>query len=333
MDKLDIPTPIRFFAVVGALLALALGLPSGALAQSYPSRPVRIVIPFPPGGGIDVLVRAVSERLAARWGQAVIVDNRPGAGSLIGAEAVAHAAPDGYTLMATVNQTFTANRFLYKSLPYDPDRSFAPITLMLQSDHFLLAHPAVPAKNLRELVALAAKPEAKLNYGSFGSGSQPQLVYEGLNQKEKLQLVHIPYKGIAPLLQALTGGEVQLTTGSAGVAGPLLKAGRIKALAIAGKRRSPQFPDVPTTAEQGQPQLLASIWYGLFAPAGTPSDIVERIGSDVREILSQPAFAEQHARSKGLDVVGSTAQEVTATIRDETQAVGALIRAAGVQPE
>ena len=135
------------------------------------------------------------------------------------------------------------------------------------------------------------------------------------------------------MLQALTAGEVELATGSAGVAGPLLKAGKIKALAIAGKRRSPQFPDVPTTAEQGQPELLASIWYGLFAPAGTPADIVERIGSDVRAILSQPAFAQRHARDKGLDVVAGTSQEVTATIRDETKSVGALIRAAGVQPE
>jgi tripartite-type tricarboxylate transporter receptor subunit TctC len=325
--------PMRLFAALGATLALMLGLTTSALAQSYPSRPVRIVIPFPPGGGIDVLVRAVAEQLSARWSQPVIVDNRSGAGSLIGAQAVANASADGYTLMATVNQTFTANRFLYKSLPYDPDRSFTPITLMVQSDHFLLAHPALPAKDLRELVTLARKPQAKLNYGSFGSGSQPQLVYEGLNQQEQLQLVHIPYKGIAPLLQALTAGEVQLATGSAGVAGPLLKAGRIRALAIAGKRRSPQFPDVPTTAEQGHPELLASIWYGLFAPAGTPAEIVERIGSDVRAILAQPAFAQQHARAKGLDVVASTSQEVASTIRDETKSVGALIRAAGVQPE
>jgi tripartite-type tricarboxylate transporter receptor subunit TctC len=178
MRSIWVPEAARVFASLGAVIVLALGLGTSALAQSYPSKPVRIVIPFTPGGGIDVLVRAVADELGARWKQTVIVDNKAGAGSLIGAEAVAHAPADGYTLMATVNQTFTANRFLYKSLPYDPDRSFVPITLMVQSDHFLLAHPAVVAKDLRELVALARKQD-KMNYGSFGSGSQPQLVYEG----------------------------------------------------------------------------------------------------------------------------------------------------------
>ncbi len=317
-----------------ALLCLAWTAPVQAQTQAtFPSRPVHIVVPFPPGGGIDVLVRAVAVELSARWGQPVVVENKGGAGSLIGAEAVARAAPDGYTLMATVNQTFTANRFLYKSLPYDPDRSFAPITLMVQSDHFLLAKSALPAKDLRELVALAKPEQARLNYGSFGSGSQPHLVFETLDQQEKLRIAHIPYRGIAPLLTALSAGEVDLATGSAGVAGPLLRAGKIKALAVAGKRRSPQFPDVPTTAEQGYPDLIASIWYGLFAPAGTPPEVINRIGADVRAVLLQPVFAEQQAKAKGLDVVNSTPQELATTIRDETKTVGAMIRSAGVVPE
>lgn len=316
-----------------ALALLCLGWTGHARAQPYPSRPVHIVVPFPAGGGIDVLVRAVCAELSTRWAQPVIVDNKSGAGSLIGAEAVARAAPDGYTLMATVNQTFTANRFLYKSLPYDPDRSFVPITLMVQSDHFILAKAALPAKTLRELVALARAEQPGLNYGSFGNGSQPHLVFETLNQQERLRITHIPYRGIAPLLTALAAGEVDLTTGSAGVAGPLLKAGKVKALAIAGKKRSPQFPDVPTTAELGYPDIQASIWYGLFAPAGTPAGVVSRIAADVRAVLAQPAFAESQARAKGLDVINSTPLELAATIREETKSVGAMIRSAGVLPE
>jgi tripartite-type tricarboxylate transporter receptor subunit TctC len=306
---------------------------AGAFAQQYPVHPIRVVVPFPQGGGIDVLVRALAGELTAKWGQPVIIDNRAGAGGNIGVEAVAKATPDGYTLLATVNQTFTSNRFLYKTLSYDPDRSFVPVTLMVQSDHFLLAHPSVPARDMRELVALAKRQPGKLTYGSFGNGSQPQLVYETLNKREGLDLLHVPYKGIAPLMLAVTAGEVNLATGSAGVAGELIRAGRVKALAIAGKRRAAQFPDVPTTAEAGFPQVQASIWYGLFAPAGTPSAIVEKVGDDVRALLRTPAFADKQATARGLDVVASTSHELAAAIKEETATVGEMIRAADVKAE
>lgn len=314
-------------------LFLSLGVAAGAPAQQFPARVVRVIVPFPPGGGIDVLVRAMAVDLTAKWGQPVIIENRAGAGSNIGAEAVAKAAPDGHTLLATVNQTFTSNRYLYKALPYDPERSFVPVTLMVQSDHFLLAHPSFAAKDLRELVALAKRQPGKLNYGSFGQGSQPHLAFETLNKREGLDLQHVPYKGIAPLLTAVTAGEVPLATGSAGVAGELLRAGRLKALAIAGKRRAGQFPDVPTTAEQGYPYLIASIWYGLFAPAGTPATVVEKIGSDARAILKTPAFAQKQVTARGLDVVASSSQELAAVIKEESANVGEMIRAAGVKPE
>ena len=316
-----------------AAALLALGVAASAAAQTFPARVVRVIVPFPPGGGIDILLRTLAPELTTKWGQPVIVENRAGAGSNIGAEAVAKSAPDGHTLLATVNQTFTSNRFLYKSLPYDPERSFAPITLILQSDHFLLAHPSLPAKDVRELVALAKRQPGKLNYGSFGNGSQPHLIYETLNKREGLDLLHVPYKGISPNITALIAGEVQLATGSAAVASELLKSGRVKALAIAGKRRAGQFPNVPTTAEEGYPYLLASIWYGLFAPAGTPPAIVEKIGNDVRAILKTPAFTEKHITGRGLDLVASSAGELAATIKEETATVGEMIRAAGVQPE
>jgi tripartite-type tricarboxylate transporter receptor subunit TctC len=323
-------------AFCAAMAALGLALLAGtapAAAQGFPSKPVRIVVPFPPGGGVDVLIRAVGAELSARWGQPVVIDNRAGAGGLIGAQAVANAAPDGYTLLATINQTITSNRFLYKSLPYHPDRSFAPVSLMVTSDQFLIANPALPAKDLRGLVALARSGRPPLAYGSFGSGSQPHLLYELLKTQEKLDITHIPYKGIAPAMTAVVGGEVQLSTGSAGVAGELLRAGKLKALAVAGKQRSAQFPEVPTTAEQGWPAMLAPTWYALLAPAGTPPAVVDQIAAAVHAVLTQPAFAERNARSKGLDVIAGGPAELAAAIREDVALTGAMAATARVQPE
>jgi tripartite-type tricarboxylate transporter receptor subunit TctC len=316
-----------------AVATLALGAMASAQAQQYPARTVKFIVPFPPGGGVDIVIRAVAAELTERWKQPVIVENKPGVGSIVGAEAVAKSPADGYTLLATVNQTITANRFLFKSLPYDPDKSFAPVTIMVRSDQMILAKAALPVKDLRELVALARREPGKLNYGSYGNGSQPQLAFELLNNREKLEIVHIPYKGIAPLLTALSAGEVDLATGSANVAMGLIKGGRVKPLAAAGKERLPQFPDLPTAAEQGFPWLNVSIWYGLFAPAGTPAQVVAKISEDVRAVLRTPAFAERHATSKGLEVVASSPQDVGAVVRDEVAVLAEMVRAARIDPE
>ena len=316
--------------VAGMLLA---GLATTALTQTFPARPVRVVNPFPAGGGIDVVVRALGAELAAKWGQPVIVENRPGAGGNIGAEMVARAPADGYTLLASINQAFSANRYLYKSLGYDPDKSFAPITLMVRNDQFFLAHPGLRAKDLRELVDLARREPGKLNYGSFGIGSQPHLAFSLINRKQGIDLLHIPYKGIAPLMSAVTAGEVMLATGTVGVAGELMKAGKLKGLAIAGQQRSRLFPNVPTTGEQGFPELQVSIWFGLFAPAGTPQPLLDRIGDEARAILKSPAFIERHLAARGYDVLASSATELAAAIREESAAVVEMIRAAGVVPE
>ena len=317
--------------VAGALVVL--GLFTTALAQTFPARPVRIVNPFPAGGGIDAVVRALGVELNAKWGQPVVVENRAGAGGNIGAEAVARSAADGYTLLASVNQAFSANRFLYRNLGYDPDKSFAPITLMVQNDQFFLAHPSLRARDLREAIELARREPGTLSYGSFGIGSQPHLAFSLINRRQGTDLLHVPYKGIAPLMSAVTAGEVMLATGTSGVAGELMKAGKLKGLAIAGKQRSRLFPAVPTTAELGYPELQVSIWFGLFAPAGTPQAIVDRIGDDVRAILKSPAFIERHLAARGYDVVASSAAELAAAIREETAAVAEMIKAAGVVPE
>lgn len=319
--------------LVCALALLGGGSTAVHAQQDYPSRPVRIIVPFPAGGGVDVLIRSVAAELSKRWGQAVVIDNRGGAGSLIGAEAVARSAPDGYTLMATINQTLTSNRFLYKSLPYDPDKSFAPVALMTTSDQFLIANPSVPAKDLRELVAAVRAKPGTLAYGSFGNGSQPHLVYELLKAKASLDITHVPYKGVAPVMTGLVGGEIQLATGSASVAGELLKAGKIKPLAVAGAKRSTLFPDVPTTAEQGYPQLRAAVWYALVAPAGTPEAVIERIAADVKAILGEPEFARKNATARGLEVNAGGPAELRQAIRDDVAVTREMVQAAGVKPE
>lgn len=317
--------------LIAALLALAGAGNAGA--QQYPSKPVRVVVPFAPGGGVDILIRAVAAELSSRWRQPVVIDNKAGAGTLIGADAVARAQPDGHTLLATIDPTVVANRFLYRSLPYDPDKSLVPVSLMVKSDQYLLANVALPANDLRELVAYAKRDKGKLSFGSYALGSQPHLVYEMLNRREKLDLLHVPYKGVAPVLTAVMSGEIQLTSASAGSAAGLMKDGRLKVLACAGKTRSSQFPGVPTVGEQGYPYLQATVWYALFAPAGTPAAITERISADVKAVLTDPSFAEKHATPKGLDVVASTPNELAERIREDVVSVGEMVRAAGVKPE
>ena len=334
MSTRNIPEVVRRVGAVVALgLVMAWTSTTWAQAPTWPSKPVKVIVPFAPGGGVDILTRALAIRLQQRWGQPIVVDNRAGAGSVIGADMVAKSPPDGYTLLATVNQTMVANRFLYKNLPYDPDKSFDPITLLVVSDQLLIAHVGLPVNNLKDLVALARKEPGKLTYGSFGVGSQPHLLYETIKVREGIDLLHVPYKGITPNLAALAAGEVVLGTGSAAVAAPLIAAGKIKPITVAGPHPIAQFPKVPTSVEQGFPYVQTSIWYALFAPAGTPVNVLERIRADVRDILTEPAFAEANAVSKGLTVVASDRAQLAKTIREESQLAGEQIKAAKVQPE
>jgi len=319
--------------LLAAAVAGPLAAPAMAQAQDYPSDLVRIIVPFPPGGGVDIMARAVAAELGRKWNQKIIVENKAGAGSIIGAQQVARSKPDGLTLMATVNPTLVSNRFLYKNLAYDPARDFAPITLMVQSDQMIVGNAGLPFDDLPGLIAAAKKEPKSLNYGSFAMGSQPHLTFELLKQRESIDLLHVPYNGVAPLMTALGGGTVHLTTVSVNVATPLIQAGKIKPIAVAGRQRVPQFPDVKTTAETGQPYLLTSIWYGLFAPAGTPADVVGKIQRDVKEVLSKPEFAESHATSKGLRVVASTPQELARTIQEESDLVAGIVKAAGIEPQ
>lgn len=308
-------------------------LATAVQAEAWPAKPIRIVVPFAPGGGIDILCRALSEELTRRWKQPIIVDNKAGAASIIGADAVAKAPPDGYTLLATVNQTLVGNRFLHKTLPYDPDKSFTPISMMVMSDQMILANPMVAASSLKELVALAKKDPAALTYGSFGNGSQPHLLFETIKAREGIDILHVPYKGIAPALAAVVAGEVSLGLASVAVAGPLIAGGKIKPIAVTGPNRLQQYPKVSTAVETGFPYAQTSIWYALFAPTGTPPAIVNRIANDVRAILNDPRFAESQITSKGLTAVAGDGKHLIRAIKDETEVVRGQIKAANVQPE
>jgi tripartite-type tricarboxylate transporter receptor subunit TctC len=304
-----------------------------AHAEPFPNKPITIIVPFAPGGGIDVLVRTIAPKLTERWKQPVIIENKGGAGSNIGTGQVAKAPPDGYTLLATVNQTMVGNRYLYKKLPYDPDRSFEPITMMVKADQLIVANVQLPANTLKEVVELARKKPGTINYGSFGNGSQPHLLFSVINDREKIDLTHIPYSGITPNLTALAAGDVQLGAASAGVIAPLVEAGKIKPIATAGDTRTAQYPKVSTTTEQGFPYAKVSIWYGLFAPAGTPPEIVAQIRTAFHDVLADPQFVAQNVTARGLNVVAGDGKQLRDAIAAESQVTGAMIKAAGVVPE
>src|SRR4051794_29095556 len=317
-------------------LALALLLACVAVAaqaQTWPSKPVRIVVAYPPGGGIDVMGRQLAEKLTGMWGQPVVVENKPGANTIVATEAVAKSPADGYTVLLTTDATFSINPHLYAKLPFDTQRDFIPVTMLVLLQQLLGAHPKLPADTLQELIALAKKSPGTINYASYGSGSQPHLSREMLKYKAGIELVHVPYKGISLAVPAVMAGEVQLTfAGIATSMGPL-KSGRIKALAIGGARRSPLLPQVPTFAELGFPEVETHAWFGLFLPAGSPQEAVERVYRDTRKILEEPEFRQKQLVDKGYDVVASSPQEFAAYIRIDSANRARAVKISGAKAE
>src|ERR687891_2333102 len=255
------------------LLSLLLCLSCFA-ADAWPGKPVRIVVAYPPGGGIDVLARQLAGKLGPGWGQPVVVENKPGANTIVAADAVAKSPADGHTVLMTTDATFSINPHLYAKLPYDAQRDFTPVTMLVLLQQLLVAHPSLPANTVAELIAAAKAKPGSINYASYGSGSQPHLSGEMLKNKAGIDLVHVPYKGISLAVPAVMAGEVQLTFAGIATSMPQLKAGRIKALAIGGASRSPLLPQVPTFAELGFPEVETHAWFGLFLPAGSPREAV-----------------------------------------------------------
>lgn len=316
-----------------ALLSLLFALPVAALAQSWPSKPLRIVVAYPPGGGIDVMGRQIAERLTAAWGQPVVVENKPGANTIVATDAVAKSAPDGYTALMTTDATFSINPHLYAKLPFDPQRDFAPVTMLVLLQQLLVAHPATPFNDLKGLIEAAKAKPGSINYASYGSGSQPHLAGEMLKNKAGIDLVHVPYKGISLAVPAVMAGEVQLTFAGIATSTAPLKAGRIKALAIGGDRRSPLFPQVPTFAELGYPEVETHAWFGLFLPAGSPREAVTRIYQDVRRILEDPEFRQKQLIDRGYEVVASAPDAFAAYIRKDSESRARAVRISGAKAE
>src|SRR5438270_12799957 len=305
----------------------------GAHAQSWPGKPVRIVVAYPPGGGIDVLGRQLAEKLTGMWGQPVIVENKPGANTILATETVAKSAPDGTTVLLTTDATFSINPHLYARLPFDTQRDFIPVTMLVLLQQLLVAHPSLPANSLQELIRLAKDKPGSINYASYGSGSQPHLSGEMLKYQAGIDLVHVPYKGISLAVPAVIAGEVQLTFAGIASSMPQLRSGRIKALAIGGAKRSPLLPEVPTFAELGYPEVETHAWFGLFVPAGSPREAVERIYQDTRKIIEEPEFRQKQLIDKGYDVVGSSPEEFTAYINKDSAARERAVRISGAKAE
>ena len=310
-----------------AAVALVLSLP--AAADDYPSKPIRLVAPFAPGGPSDLLARLMAAKLTERLGQPVVVENRPGAGGSIGAAAVAKAAPDGYTLVL-VSSSFSVNATLYPDLPYDTLKDFAPITLLTSAPFLLVVNAHVPAKSLRELIALAKKEPGKLNYGSGGAGSGPHIVGELFKSAAGLDIVHVPYKGTGPLKSALIAGDVQLAFGNIFAVYPAVQSGQLRAIAVTGAKRSSALPDVPTMKEAGLPEFEADGVHGLLAPAGTPAAIIEKLNRESVAVLRSPEVTK-HLASEGAEPIGNTPQEYADYLKKDVEKWGRVIRGRGIR--
>lgn len=300
-----------------------------AAAIEYPTKPVRLVVVYPPGGGIDILARVIGPQLTEAWGVSIVVDNRPGAGTTIGAATAAKAAPDGYTLLMT-DVSFAITPSLYANLPYDPQKSFSPISLLNLVTDVLVVHPSLPVTSVKELVSYAKANPGKILYASAGNGTLNHLAPEMLKAMAGIDLVHVPYKGALAALADVISGREQLYIGALVSTVPHIKSGRLRALAITGKKRSAMLPDLPTVAESGLPDYDVSAWYGLLAPAGTPRGVLDKINSQVRKAIQSKEVQLQLAQ-QGAEPVGGTPEEFKTFLATEIRKWAAAVKIAGAK--
>jgi tripartite-type tricarboxylate transporter receptor subunit TctC len=322
---------IHHSALVLLCAALMAAL-SPALAQQYPSRPVRFVVPFAPGGSTDTLARTIGVKLADALGQQVVVDNRPGANGDIGMMIVAKAPPDGHTILLGYIANLAIAPSLYAKLPFDPVKDYAHVTQIATSPNVLTAHPSVPAKGLQELIALAKAKPGAVNFASTGVASVGHLTGELLNNLAGMKMTHVPYKGGGQAIIDLLGGHVQVMFSGFSAAMPHIKSGKIRALAVTGVKRSPALADVPTIAEQGFPGVEATAWYGVLAPAGTPKPVVTRLHDETVRILKLPDVS-QRLDALGFEIVGSTPEQFGAYIKSEIRKWEKVVKASGAKPD
>ena len=323
----------RLFVRWGLFFCALLALPHAGNAQSYPDRPVRIVVPYPAGGGVDSFARAFADRLTKKWNQPVVIENKPGAGTMIGGEMVARAAPDGYTLLLTSDTSITSNPFLYKKQLLDPMKDLAPITQLVDLNQILVVHPSIEAKTLDELVEFSKRNPDKLNYGSYGKGSQPNLVFEMLKAKTGAKIMHIPFRGVAPAITGTLSNEVQMTLSGVSTASKFVNDGKMKFIVTGGRQLLAALTNVPTLAEVGLSDAEPRSWYGLFAPAKTSADIVTRIQQDFVAVLGDAEFKARYVDAAGYSVVGNNPAEFAGFIRGDLVYKKRLIETAGIEPE
>jgi tripartite-type tricarboxylate transporter receptor subunit TctC len=311
--------------------ALTVLAAAGAAAQSYPSKPVRVIVPFPAGGGIDSVSRALTPKLTEYLGHAFVVDNRSGASGTIGTEAVAKAPPDGYTLLATFS-SHTQNASLYSKLGYDTVRDFAPITQIATVANILVVNPAMPVKTVKELIALAKKRPGEILYASIGNGTPSHLSAELFDNMAGIKMTHVPYKGAAPSIISLLSGETQLTFTTVLVALPHVKSGRFRALGVASLKRAAVMPEVPTINEAGVRGYESNAWYGLFAPAKTPASIVEQLHRETVRALQSPDLRDG-LKNQGAEPVGNTGEQFNTIIKDEIEKWRKLVQTLGLKAD
>ncbi len=321
-------------ALLAAALILGCSLAGAsqlhAQGQAYPNRPIKVIVPFPPGGPTDGMARIVSDRLGAILGQSIVVENRGGgAGGSVGAKTVAAAEPDGYTILITPGGSLTTGPAVHKNLGYEPLKAFAPIARIMTTPQFMCVHPSLPVKTLRELVAYAKANPGKITYGSQGFGTGTHLLAELLKLEAGINMVHVPYRGTAPMLAAFIAGEIQMATDPSTTVLPHLQSGSLRALAVVTSARSPKMPDVPTSAEAGYPMLNSPFWLGVVAPAGTPADIVDKLNAAFRESLKDPA-ARARLDTLGAVIDVSTPQAFRTMIAEEMAKWTAVAKAANI---
>jgi tripartite-type tricarboxylate transporter receptor subunit TctC len=318
-----------FAAVLGALIWVLPG--AAADAQQYPARPIRLVVPFAPGGALDVVGRIVGHRLSEALGQPMVVDNRGGAGGTIGADIVAKAPPDGHTLLVA-SMGLAVNAVLYPKLPYDTLKDLAPVTMLGEQPNIVVVHPSLPVKSVGELLAMARAKPGQISYGTGGIGSTSHLVTVLFLLAAKIDMLHVPYKGLGPAIAALLGAQVQLAVSNVSTALPHVKAGKLRLLAVTTSKRFPLLPEAPTMAEAGVPGAESSGWYGLLVTAGTPRPVVSRLHAKTTKILNSAALKEQFG-TQGLEPIPTSPETFAKLLRADIEKWGRVIKASGAKPE
>lgn len=318
-------------ALALSFLMLLIGPGASVHAQTYPSKPIRIVVPYTAGGPADLLVRALGQKLTEIWGQQVVVENRPGANEIIAAEAVAKSPGDGYTFLLASDAVFSLNPYLYTKIPYDPARDFVAVSKLVNANLMMVARPGFPASNLRELIEYSRQNPGKINYGSVGAGGVNHLAMSWFNTQQGLRMEHVPYKGLVQALQDIVEGRLDVMFAVIGGAAPFLKADRLKGIAVSGRARNALIPNVPTFAEAGYPASDASFYFGVVAPAGTARDIVVKFAAEASKIVNSQDFKDKYLANLGFEPVGDTPDQFAAFLKADRELAAQKVKASGAK--